>query len=318
MAALHRINPDPIHKLLKDVSFHSVDRLDNLLRELAPVFEVDLQTEGNLFQAALGEPNIIRFGLKCTIRLQAHAYATAVMLDVFEKFGLETINEEQIETSAAPADQLVKWATDLDLQRWLAQQGADVRPEQFLPDGLADLPEELLAPLTEQQRLLGRGLFRDASAFILLHELAHLKMGHTESTFDAEKAADLFAAEWMSEAASGVVDDSVEDKRLRVLVGIGVALLWLTLFNVYLGPSNSKTHPEGYNRLFQVLDHIIDSNSEAENRGVWFVVLMTMLAHMWSAGFDLDDSFLPDFKQGNHKDKVNDLIDRIANGDRKR
>jgi len=50
------------------------------------------------------------------------------------------------------------------------------------------------------------------------------------------------------------------------MLGISVALLWLTVFNIFLGPIKNDTHPQGYDRLFQVLDHGIEQTDEDENQ----------------------------------------------------
>lgn len=52
--------------------------------------------------------------------------------------------------------------------------------------------------------------------------------------------------------------------RLNRLLGVAVAELWLTVFNVFLGRQESNTHPEGYDRLFQVLDQYVDRGDDEE------------------------------------------------------
>src|SRR5829696_7816079 len=95
---------------------------------------------------------------------------------------------------------------------------------------------------------MGMRFFRCACACILLHELGHLKLRHSYSIgcpIAQEREADRFAAEWLLGDAA---DSSEERKvdRLCALIGIALALLWLTIFNVYLGQKNAPTHPEGY------------------------------------------------------------------------
>ena len=256
MVQSERIDIEPIRKLLRTVSLDRANELDVLLDERALVCELDRETDCNLFQAILGSPNIVKIGLKCTIRLQAHAYAGGIVIAAIGK-------PSEWDTLVAPANRILTWAVGVDLQRWLGRRGFKVKLEQVLPGGDSELPEDILGSLSETQRTLGEGLFRYASAFILLHELGHLKFGHTCSTHENEKEADRFAAEWMSEAAFESSGD-IESNRLVALFGIAVSLLWFTIFNIYFGQKKSNTHPEGYDRLSQVLDQVIDGDDEEE------------------------------------------------------
>ena len=114
-----------------------------------------------------------------------------------------------------------------------------------------DLPSEFLASLSRSQPRSGIGLFMIAIAFIVLHELAHLKLRHERcegpASIEQEKEADRFAAEWLLNASDS------SSTRCNNFLGIAIALLWLTVFNVYIGPGNYRTHPSGYDRLYQVL-----------------------------------------------------------------
>ena len=310
MTLSERVDCEPIRELLRAVSLSRGDELDALFDELAPVCELDRATERNLFQATLGDPNILRIGVKCTVRLQAHAYAAGIVIQALAK-------PDERDTFLVLANQILSWAVGLDLQRWLSGLGIKVTPEQVLPGGSSKLPEDLLGSLSKTQRILGEGLFRYATAFILLHEVGHLKLEHTRSTYETEKDADRFAAEWMSEAAFSSSGD-VEGDRLSAMFGIAVALLWLTVFNVFFGQQEATTHPEGYDRLYQVLDHTIGWGNRDEHQIVWYFVSLMLFIHMWAAGFDFDEKTDAIHMQGDPRDEVNYLIDRISKGDRKR
>ena len=306
MTQIARVHSEPIRKLLRAVSLNRARELEGLFDELSPVFELDRETERNLFQAILGDPNIIRMGLKCSVRLQAHAYAAG---NVIQAIGRPDEREELM----APAKQILTWSVGLDLQRWLNGFGADVTPEQVLPGGISELPKEIFRNLNPT---LGEGLFRYATAFILLHELGHLKFGHTHSTYENEKEVDRFAAEWLSDAAFESTGDAEAD-RLAVLFGMSVALVWFTVFNIYFGQKQLTTHPEGYDRLWQVLDQVVDWNDDLERQMVWHFVGEMLVIHMWSAGFDFDERD-DVHMQGDPRDKANYLIDRISKWDWKR
>jgi hypothetical protein len=157
---------------------------------------------------------------------------------------------------------------------------------------------------------MGRGLFRYATAFILLHELAHLHFGHQYtkgySSIQEERDADRFAAEWLLDFTSHSQEDSAG--RINALLGISIALLWLTVLNVYFGPRLSFTHPEGYDRLFTVLDGLIDASNEEESSVVWYLVSCLLFVHMRHAEFKFDYSRM----QGSPRDDVNYLIDLLS------
>lgn len=314
--AIERVAFAPFQGLLRRVSFGKSDELDALVGELAPVCELDRDAERNLFQAALGNPNIIRIGTKCTVRLEKQAYAAGVVMLAISNPGFQHMGRTERHALLSPADALLTWSVGAQLRYVLTRKGYRVEPEDVLPGYMEQLPPDILESLTETQHDRGRGLFLYALAFVLLHELGHLKFGHTESTPENEKIADRFAAEWLSEAAFSSSGD-VEADRLNALFGIAVALLWLTVFNVYFGPKKSTTHPEGYDRLSQVLDQVIDWGNEEEHQMVWYFVSTLLFIHMDSAGFDFDERDAIHM-QGDPRDEVNYLIDRIARGDRKR
>lgn len=318
MSSTVQLSTELIHKLLRSVSVNRADKLDTLLAETAPIFLMDSEVEQNLFLAKLGNPNIIKCGLKCSIRLQAHAYAAGVICSAFGTIGFETMAKAEREVLLAPADPFLTWAVGLDLQRELAKRNILLSPDLILPGGISSLPDDLLKSLNSRQRILGEGLFRYATAFILLHEIGHLKFKHSESTYENEKFADRFAAEWLSEAAFSSSSENMEGNRLSALLGIAVALLWLTVFNFYFGMKKSKSHPEGYDRLYQVLEQVIDQGNEDEHKLVWWVVATLLFIHMDSAGFDFDIDFDAARLQGSQQESANYLIDRIANWDRKR
>ncbi|PAY17450.1 hypothetical protein CKO51_21280 [Rhodopirellula sp. SM50] len=313
---LERVDAEPIRKLLRSVSLNRAKDLDALFDEIDPACELDRGAERNLFQAVLGKPNIIRIGLQCTVRLEAHAHAAGVLFTAFGTPGFQTMDRDERNKLLSPADKILTWAVGLDLQRWLGQMGHDLNPEDVLPGGLSEMPTEIIGALTDNQRLFGRSFFLYASAFILLHELGHLKHGHTQSTHENEKVADRFAAEWMSDAASESGNEEFD--RLAAIYGIAVALLWLTVFNFYFGKRESKTHPEGYDRLFQVLDQILDVPESDEYKMVWYFVAQMLFIHMWSAGFDFDPEQDAIHMQGDPRDEVNYYIDRISKWDKKR
>jgi hypothetical protein len=169
--------------------------------------------------------------------LQAHAYAYAIAMSALGTPGYLSLSADERKRLYSPADPLLNWAVSRDLQQWLAQIEGTRRPLEDIFAGVGvKLPDGLLSSLKAEQQVLGEGLFRLASAFILLHELAHLHYGHVTCkghvSIQQEKDADRFAAEWLTDSSQK--QQSID--RMASLYGIAVALLWLTVFDVFLGP----------------------------------------------------------------------------------
>ena len=167
---------------------------------------------------------------------------------------------------------------------------------------------------------LGGLSIRGNRRFILLHELGHLNFAHRREhgywSIHQEKDADRFAADWLLAGAANRSGNTLASQ-LNVLHGISVALLWLTVFDVFLGPSESNTHPAGYDRLFQILEHGLEQTDDLGQEMVWYFVWKMLFRHMWAAGFDFNESDAAQ-SQGDQRQKVSYLIDRISRQDCKR
>jgi hypothetical protein len=306
-ASIRQVNAEPIIEVLRCAApDRSVD-LDKLVAELRPRFFFDSDEPRILFQAD-AESNTIVVGVKCTCRLQAHAYAYAVMLSVQATPGYREMSLEERVRLCRPADHFLNWAAARDLQQWLARiEGRKRSLEEILKGEGVELPDGLIGGLSVKQRALGEKLFRLASAFILLHELAHLHFGHRAckgtSSKEQEKDADRFAAEWLMRSPLA----ALPERSIR-LFGIAVALLWLTVADVFLGPQQSDTHPAGYDRLYQALDLVVDRNDENEELLVWHFVADMLLCCLHAANIQIDAGPT----QGSPRDWVNYLIDMIS------
>jgi hypothetical protein len=315
MGHFEEVNDIDVRKLLISVSPNRAPELTALLDELRPLWLLNRDADRILFQAKLGQPNEIRMGLKCSKRLQVHSYAIAVILTSIER------PKQERDPIFTLVDEMLNWAVGVDLGPWLERAGVELPANHILRQTDNDIPDHLLSKLSKMNRVVGMGIFRSATAWILFHELGHLKLGHTYlegvPSLEQEKEADRFAAEWMTEAASESSADQRPFDRLCALFGATSALLWLTVFNVFFGPMESDTHPEGYDRLFQVLDQVIDRSDELEYGAVWESIALMLFVHMTSAGYEFDERDATHM-QGDPRDEVNYLIDRISNFERKR
>jgi hypothetical protein len=312
---LVRINEGDVRKLLLSASSSRREELSALLDSVNPVWLLDRESDDVSFEARLGHPNEIRMGLKCSKRIQVHAYAAAVILGALNR------PREERQRMLVPVDEMLNWAVGAELSLTTHSQAAFLPPDHVLRKTDDDIPDHVLAKLTLSEKAVGQGLYRYSICWILLHELCHLNRGHTPQrglvSWAQEKEADRFAAEWMLEAASDVAAHQRGAERLCALLGISVPLLWLTVVNVFLGTTRSPRHPEGYDRLYQVLDQVIDQRDVHEHNTVWACIATLLFIHMDSAGFDFGESDAS-YMQGDPRDEVNHLITRIEKGDRRR
>ncbi len=311
MRQMQRTDIEPIRALLRQVLRRKATDFDGLLSQLAPVLELDKEEDRIIFQATIGNPNVIRIGVKCTVRLQAHAYASGIIIATLSTPNFTELSDSDRQELVSPADKFLTWAVGRDLQYWLRQR-FDRELDEILAGAGKELPESLLSSLSRKQRIFGEGLLRIACAWIILHEIGHLHSGHVScreyESISQEKEADRFATDWLLEGAHTSKD--AESSRANALFGIAIALIWLTVFNVYLGQMESSTHPQGYDRLFQVLEYALDRPNEAEHDIIWFFVVEMLRKHMWSAGYNFTQEAKQEYEDP--RDYANHLIDRIS------
>jgi hypothetical protein len=303
MFAIKQVNIEPMTELLRRSAQDKSKELDELMERLRPNLQFDSEELRILF-CACSSSNTITVGVPCTQRLQAHAYGYAIILLALETPGLSPNERKKLRSHAYP---ILNWALSRDLHQWLAQIEGTERPlEDIFAGAGVNLPNALLSSLTVDQLVMGEGLFRHALAFILLHELAHLHYRHKrdDDNFwrEQEKAADQFAAEWLTDLSQKPID------RMANLFGIAIALLWTTVFDIFFWPRQSETHPPGYDRLYQVLDQVVDINNDNEKLLIWDFVSRILFAHCRAAKIQVE----PEPTHGLPRDRVNYLIDLIS------
>jgi len=295
---------------MKRVAPERIAQLDELLSLYKVVFETDQESNTIKFSATPSE-NKITVGVRGVDRLWAYAFA---YLGIYERLAERRNADPKIrvidfttDTDLKPAIDLLTWATAEDIQAAYAHFMKDTRQPLELPSGV---PMPFDPGGTTNQHKMASDLALMALGFILFHELAHLVLKHepTEglpSILD-EKEADFWAASWMVDIDG--IDGLVRKKRL---LGVSLGLTWLTLFEIYLGPKQSLTHPASYDRLFQVLDRLMDSrdqSTEGEDNWVWSWVQVQLLLHLRNRGVPLDESMTFD----TFKDCVNYYLDVIS------
>jgi hypothetical protein len=307
MNDLREIDRGQIVHHLKRWASGRAQEIDDLFFRLQPRFMLDRASEQIVF-AADPSTKTVTLGNRGSCRLQAHAYAGSICLTALATPGYIEMTPEERGRLHAPADLLLTWAVGRDLQQWLhGIEGRERDLDDIMSGAKVELPGKLLGSLSEQQRVFGEGLFRLAICFIILHELAHLDLKHSTCSVDAsirqEREADCYAARWLLEAPGITRVD-----RLNCLFAVTITMMWLTVLNVYLGPSESQTHPESYERLYDLLDAFIDERSEDERLVVWDFTARTLFVHVDNAGIEVDAAGL----QGSPKDQVKYLVGLIS------
>lgn len=208
---------------------------------------------------------------------------------------LKLQSSERLRKAAA----LLKWAVKADLHFQLGGGNED--------SSMASLPPEIESIFSDETFAVDKQ-FADRHAtvalgFILLHELAHIRLGHTAAkgllSIEQEKEADRAAADWLLGSP-----DLDSKELLKRQLGVTIALGWLASRNVYVGHS-SKTHPPAWDRLYQVLDQYVE-NGHAFAWAFAASMLGVHIENQRRSEIDLGKEF-DSFKEG-----VNDYIDVLS------
>jgi hypothetical protein len=289
--------------LLKKLAPERAVELDALIKAHGIVFKVDDKSEHHRMEAHPVSKEII-VGTRSEERLWAYAYTYLGIYDALSK--------QKSKDATAPLPdlkpfvELLDWAITEDIDSIKAKIMSLERSSEPMP---SDSPKPFVKAGSKLADVAG-GLALCALAYILLHEIAHIYLGHEKSkgleSVLNEKAADVWAAEWMLSATN--LDAA---RRKPRLVGVALGLLWLLTLEIYFGPKESMTHPPTYDRLFQLLDRIVVSEEggiDSEGHLVWSFVQVAMAYHMEKAGIPL-----PIQKQfASFKELVDNYIDTIS------
>lgn len=139
----------------------------------------------------------------------------------------------------------------------------------------ASLPQPIAEPVPASDTHMGTELFLVAVAWILLHEVGHVELGHPTKAVGAtskqeEHQADAFATDWL---LSELTDDALITKRA---LGIAVANIVLVAIDLNRGSFDSSTHPPSYERLHRNLR----SRQLSEESPVHAFVAVMIQAHL--------------------------------------
>src|ERR1700722_941989 len=301
--SLDIVNPEMffVH-LLEAASPEKAKELNRVLADNKIHFAIDLSAEDIVFCA---DPftKIITIGAKGLARFWCHAYAAYVFFDELsaEKRRDSSVRLVDLRTTdrRRQAGDVLRWAVEHDIQ--IRMQGDKFKAESHqIPAGL---PIPFAPSLKGSDEDLADELFLMALAFMIHHEIAHLRLKHVCATglrsFEQERAADVAAADWL------LSDQSLSEKqRAKRQLGTALGLGWLAVLDVYAKVASNNTHPPMPDRLFELMQRF-----EPDPNGyVWGFLMALVGLHLGNKKAPVDDAMVFD----SAKDTVDYYCDLIV------
>jgi hypothetical protein len=130
-----------------------------------------------------------------------------------------------------------------------------------------------------------------AGAFILHHELVHIRRGHIASSgawsIEQENETDYEAVDWIV----GPNPDIRSALFIKQMLGITCALEVLLIRKIYSPKSGGNTHPHAWNRIFNVIRRFIQDNDHP----IFAFATMTIKLHLDNANIAVTSKVYEDF-----------------------
>lgn len=162
------------------------------------------------------------------------------------------------------------------------------------------LPKPLENPSEDSMEKVADELCLCAVAYLLHHELAHIRLLHKgESEIESEKEADFEATEWL-------LNHNIPEDDMRFIkraFGIAISFEVLTARGIYTGDYGGKKHPYSYDRLFNSLDRYINNPTHI----IWAFLSSVLKLHLDNEKIEIPYDVFDDFKQC-----VNSNIDLLS------
>lgn len=278
------------------------DQVQAILTDLGVTFHVR-EDEERIFFRADSQGKQILVGLKCLARLWIHAFSHFTIfsdLVALKERAPDATLDLRSTDRLRKAAHLLKWAVKADMQvRMTTYRGMTAA---------LSLPPEVESVFSEKAFVLHKKHADNhafaALAFILYHELSHIRLNHVSekglASPEQEKIADREAAEWMLDS-----DQLSDNDRLKRRLGIAIGLGWLISLNVYIGRPENSTHPPAWDRLYQVLDQYIENDNDM----AWVFTAAMLNTHLVNQRKSEVDCSL-EFESA--KDMVNYYLDVIS------
>lgn len=159
-----------------------------------------------------------------------------------------------------PSMSLLHWALD----SWLNKLDLE------WPAGLPRPTEDEQSQIDEK---VATELCLGATAFLVHHELAHIRLRHGGGDqLDQERDADFAAADW---ALAGLADET-DVRFVKRALAVALALELVVAYGIHAGKHGDEEHPRSFDRLMHTLDrHVRD-----ENHSVWYFLVATLKLHL--------------------------------------
>lgn len=256
---------NPIHILL-DHFFPSLEKiapekaadLRRVMDEHRVTFKIEDREDSFFFFANPSEKTITA-GVGSMGRLWATAYgyfclytlvANIAKDDIHTVHDVDLRQDERITKAAT----LLEWT--INVEHEIADLTAQKKEVPSAFEWPIDLPKPSPNPPHASDNQVADELFLCAGAFILHHELAHIRLGHRAS-WDAKKMraiedeADMAAANWLLEGLR-----QEDDKFVKRVLGVALALSWMASLSVYV-PEDKVNHPPSCQRLHRVISEFV-------------------------------------------------------------
>jgi len=281
---------NPIHILLDHffaslagIAPEKAEELRKQIEEGGISFVVE-ETEEPFFFRAHPHKRTITAGVGCLGRLWATAFGyfclyTTVAAAKQQNLDVRELDLKQDER-IRKASTLLEWTLHVEMQICDAKRAKKPLPRIDWPN---DLPKPILNPRHESDEHVADELFLCAGAYILHHELAHLRLGQ-KPTADAEEMrqleteADEAAANWLLDGL-----DEGDPRFLKRALGVALALSWLASLAVFV-PEDHEHHPPSCDRLFRIIDRFVKD----PNHLVWAFVGTILRANLEARRMDYD------------------------------
>jgi len=162
------------------------------------------------------------------------------------------------------------------LLRWAFESRINESKDEW-PD---DLPMPTAIPEPESEEHVANEFALGAIAFMLHHELSHIRLGHQPpSNIEDEREADAVALDWVFSKADYSNERLIQKKALCCAVGLAD----LCAFGIHTGYFNGVDHPASYDRLVYGLRRVIEDDCHVS----WFFVSAILSLHMTNAGYSM-------------------------------
>ena len=272
----------PIHILL-DHFFASLaaiapEKADDLKREIEDhgVSFVIEDTEKPFFFFTNPKTKTITAGVGCLGRLWATAYGYFCLYQAVADARSRNADVRELNLKAherlKKASTLLEWTVHVEVELAGARKAKQPTPQFDWP---SDLPKPIPNPAYASDEHVADELFLCAAAYILHHELAHIRLDHKPSSDSdkmrkLEEQADEAAAKWIL----GGLDES-DPRFLKRALGVALALSWLASLAVFV-PEDQKRHPPSCERLFAIIEMFVKDS----NHLVWAFVGTVLRANL--------------------------------------